>query len=487
MTEQLPAPYKNYEVASAIPKSDALICSKYMASLKENKILTIGITRVKKTKERNEHGELVTVHKAEIYPSEIYELIGGDKNSLYKELTLIAANMHGRSILLEDNEGGFESRSSIPKAKYEQGVFTIYFDTDFLPMVNVSKNYTPLTMSVLTYLSSNASFRLYELLKQKLYKIKKTGQPSVKVRYDIYEFRFLIGLANIEEEGVKRVIDRWKEEGKSIDWEYLYEKVCIEKKYKVYTKLRLDVIIPAQKELKEVSDIRFEFEAIMGKYNKVRFIEFEVFPNTPSEAIIYQSDIVRKVNAYTGDDFEVEDGLEVVADYENDGQTNQPDYRFVDTKAISGQVEYPEVMFPSLYKDFVGHNGITNQDINVLLQRSGYNEEKIRRAFAYVDKLPNVRNYMGYLSDFVEKEYGEPVEVVEGSAEKATAYKEIHTEAHSDDVKERVWQKMTEREDFVLFEQSTGITKEMLEIAYPDIQERITMFTDWVLSNKKRI
>ena len=148
-------------------------------------------------------------------------------------------------MFLEDGNGNFKAFSIIPNAEYVDGIFTIKFNNELKSHVlGLEKNYTSLELSVMTDFKKNSSFRLYEGLKKEAYKIPKGEGCYTQAEYNISELRFIIGLANSDDQMVKNAMATM---GRVIDWDKLYEKLDKkDKKYEEWRDFQRRVIKPAQ-------------------------------------------------------------------------------------------------------------------------------------------------------------------------------------------------------------------------------------------------
>ena len=225
--------------------------------------------------------------EARLWPGELKRLIG-DPTNIYKTLKKVSKTMTGHTMFIEDGKGNFKAFAVVNNADYQDGVFTIEFNKNLREHVlGLEKNYTSLELAVLTRFKKNSSFRIYELLKSRIYKSRAgVNDGRVDVEYNISELRFMIGLANGDDPGVKNAMAAM---GNNIDWDVLYSK--LEKKdhkYETWFDFQRYVIKPAQEELAEKSNIRFEYEGIR-KGRKMGHILFGIYPNTPRNPdVIYE-------------------------------------------------------------------------------------------------------------------------------------------------------------------------------------------------------
>ena len=396
-------------------KSNEMISAKYKSTLLENQVMAIALTRIEEN-----HNDINEPLEARLYPGELKKLVSDDAH-IYRDLKALAKTITGHTMFLEDGKGNFKAFSVVPNADYQDGVFIIKFNHVLKEhLLGLDKNFTTLELSMMTNFKRNSSFRIYELLKKDLFRSRPSiNNGRVDVEYNLFEFRFLIGIANSDNIHVQNRIKTMS----NIDWEELYR--ILEKngskrdiKYKTTDKLQKDCIKPAQEELKNKSDIRFEYELIrIGRpYKK---IVFHIYPNKPKN----------------------EEEIEVRKNYIEKISKNNRQYEIPHDLNIETQ---------KLYEEYVGHNELDKEDIDLLLKTATYNVEDVKKAIIYTDKQEEVNNYMGYIVRCIQNRYfdNEVIAVIEGSAKQAEVINNLRKEAHSEDTKKRVWEATKKKEDF---------------------------------------
>ena len=114
----------------------------------------------------------------------------------------------------------------------------------------------------------------------------------MQVEYNISELRFIIGLANSDDQAVKNAMANM---GKNIDWDELFEKLDKkDKKYEEWRDFQRRILKPAQEELKEKSDIRFEYKGIR-EGRKTKKLLFTIYRNIPKNPEIINKNQKRRV------------------------------------------------------------------------------------------------------------------------------------------------------------------------------------------------
>ncbi len=434
----------------SLQKSNSLVSAKYKSSLIENQIMAVALTRIEVNA-----SDFNAPIEAKLWPGELKRLIG-DPTNIYKTLKKVSKTMTGHTMFIEDGKGNFKAFAVVNNAEYQDGVFTIEFNKNLREhILGLEKNYTSLELAVLTRFKKNSSFRIYELLKSHIYKSRPgVNNGRVDVEYNISELRFMIGLANGDDPGVKNALAAM---GNNIEWDVLYTKLAKkDRKYETWFDFQRYVIKPAQVELEEKSNLRFEYEGIR-EGRKMGRIRFYIYPNTPRNPdIIYERKEFLEQNARANRQLELPRDL--------------------------------QKFFP-IYEAYVGHNGLTAEDIDVLLQTSEYNGELVIDTIRQADEQPNLDNYMGWMISCIRRGGYTQVNVVEGSSEKAQKLKELDSAVHSDETKQRVWNMTKKKDDFDEFlaymEDVREITFDMLEEIYEPgmaVQEYI----EWKKTGKKK-
>lgn len=367
----------------SVRKSNDFISAKYKSTLLENQVMAIALTRIEVNAK-----SIDSPLEARLYPGELKKLVS-DPAHIYRDLKKLSKTITGHTMFLEDGKGNFKAFSVVTNADYIDGIFTIKFNNELKSHVlGLEKNYTNMELAVMTDFKKNTSFRLYEVLKKEAYKISKSSKTScVQVEYNISELRFIIGLANSDNPIVKNAMANM---GKIIDWDKLFDKLDKkEKKYEEWRDFQRRVIKPAQEELREKSDIYFEYEGIR-EGRKTKRIIFTIYNNVPNNASIINE---RK--------------------------------KLLDSNSVSNrQLEMPMDIYPEFYKEFVGHNHLDKEDITLLINKAQGDIEKVRKAINLADKQDNLINYMGWLIRCIEENYIQ-VETISGSVEMADRTKEI--------------------------------------------------------------
>ena len=401
-----------------IQKSNELIVSKQNTSLTENILVSIGLSRMR----LSESGDVV----ANIYPMELIKIMGltpGDDN-LYTKLKKTAKSITSHPVVVENDKGDFMAFNLIKTAIYEKGVFTIVFHELSKPLItNLTGKFTTMNLLTLSRFKSNYTFRLYEILLKDAYRIPTSPNGYVEVTYNISELRFMISVANVEEERVRKELARYNK-ADDIDWDRLYELTTVKKEER-WGNFKERVIEKARKEMEEKADICFEarYEREGRNY---KYVTFRIFFNKPSKPIEDYGAKERLLFAQEGHQYDLD-----------------------------------EVNHPKLFEEFLGHNGLTSMDLKELLRQAGQDEERVIRSIRMADEQEEIRNYVGWIVGCIRNNYEKPRHVVEGSAEKAAVYDEIREAVEKTNMdpqfQKSLWEKIKGKADFGDFIASLGM------------------------------
>lgn len=380
MNEMKITPLEN----SKIYKSNIFISAKYKSTLIENKITGIALSRIQMKHLKDSSDYEVS---AELYPGELKRLLKADTN-LYKILKTTSKRMTNKTMLIEDGKGNFKTFAMITNADYVNGVFKITFNKELRPLIsNLKGPYTELEERVFLSLNSNHAYRLYELLKKEMYRTnRKMIDGHIEVEYNISELKFMIGICDIDNKNIQSLRAQM---GNNIDYDKLFDK--LPKSEQTYSHSSSDfirrVIIPAQKELLEKSNIKFDYEPIKTKGKKVGSIKFYIYMENINAASLGLK------AAFIDDEIDIPEILcdEQTIDVYDDSQefrNNSDDDNII---CINDEVY-------DLYDEFIGFHNLTKEDIDILMKYANGNIQRIKDAIYYVSEKSHVESsFMGYV------------------------------------------------------------------------------------------
>ena len=219
---------KNYLVT----KANTLITANYDLSLQEQKLILTLASMVQPTDEEFKEYEFKI--------KDFMELLGIETQTKYTEIPKITKELMKKVFEIKEGKDIIQL-SWLSSARYKtgEGLVILKFDSSLKPyMLQLKELYTSYKLENILSLKSKYSLRLFELLKSNEYK----------------------KIWNIELEELKKLLG------------------ATEKSYSVYQNVKNRIIIKAQKELREKTDICFDFEEIKTG-RKVTSIKFFIKGN----------------------------------------------------------------------------------------------------------------------------------------------------------------------------------------------------------------
>ena len=219
---------KNYLVT----KANTLITANYDLSLQEQKLILTLASMVQPTDEEFKEYEFKI--------KDFMELLGIETQTKYTEIPKITKELMKKVFEIKEGKDIIQL-SWLSSARYKtgEGLVILKFDSSLKPyMLQLKELYTSYKLENILSLKSKYSLRLFELLKSNEYK----------------------KIWNIELEELKKLLG------------------ATEKSYSIYQNVKNRIILKAQKELKEKTDICFDFEEIKTG-RKVTSIKFSIKSN----------------------------------------------------------------------------------------------------------------------------------------------------------------------------------------------------------------
>lgn len=342
-------------------KSNFLISAKYRSTLLENKLLMLGLANIKK----NDQGELVTEMRASYLRQMIQD---GKKNgSFYDQLYDTSLRMTSRQFVIQD-ENGFDIFHLTPRAKYEKGngIFTIYWEKgleQYLYMVK--KNYTNLSIGTFMKFKSVFSFRLYEILKSKMYVPKYYDKDVAvndffKIEMSIAELKLDMGAVDASEPNVQRILTPKNYYGEQPDYEKAVS-IAKSKNYEGWHQFKTCCLDKGIAEINEKTDIDVSYDTIRsGRGGKVTDVIFYVS----------KTDTPKKQKELSEDE--------------------KMDFYYSVADIIDERLKL--------------------KDLSAIAEASGYDMKKIKRAYEYAKSSPTDKdNLVGYLIAAIKGGYGDKV------------------------------------------------------------------------------
>ncbi|WP_373899736.1 replication initiation protein (plasmid) [Haloimpatiens sp. FM7315] len=222
---------KNYIVT----KANTLITANYNLSLQEQKLILTLASMVQP--------QDVDFKEYMFKIKDFMVILGVDTKTKYTEIPRITKELMKKVFEIREGKDILQL-SWLSSARYKagEGLVILKFDSSLKPyMLQLKKLYTSYKLDNILSLKSKYSLRLFEILKSNQF--KKCWE------IDLEELRKLLG--------------------------------AYEKSYSIYQNVKNRIILQAKKELKEKTDISFDFEEIKTG-RKVTSIKFYIKPNKKS-------------------------------------------------------------------------------------------------------------------------------------------------------------------------------------------------------------
>ena len=335
-----------------LKKSNFLISSVYRASLLENKVLALALTKVR----LSDQGRPV----ATLRTKEIKEVLHVTGNAMGTYLKDVATSLAGRTMFIESADGSFKCMSLVGVVSYESGSGTmeIKFEPEIKDYIyDLKANFTMLNIPMMLSFRSGWSYRLYELLSSRAYhsKYDKETGNVFHIKYGVSEIKLHLGTVQIKDDKGKINRDIQRElEKKEIDYDYIVNELVHEKlkSFDKWCDFKRRVLDVAVNEINEKSDISVKYDLMRsGRGGKIYGIDFEVTKKDRNVEPTVEEEVP------TPDDVELDDLIDKVMD-------------IIDEKIKISQAK-------ALLK-------VANYDIN-----------KIEYAYELACKQENIRNLIG--------------------------------------------------------------------------------------------
>lgn len=360
-----------------ISKSNILISGKYRASLQTNRITYMNNLKL----QTGNYTEDPVTHElcVQLYPNEITRMMNQEKGgSIYQALDGVARQLLGTYIGVTDEDNNrFRYINLITESIYENGVLTTKYNPHMKNyLLNLKQNFTKLPRDLMMSWPSTASYRLYELMKQRAYYPKNftgTRTGCFTVTYDVYELRLLLGVVNSNLESVRRILDGTNPPD--------YKKACLaspEKIYEDWTSFRRRVIQKAVEEINgnEKSDIEINFKPLKKSHGEVYAVEFYIQ--------------LKNMNNTREDSLQEYDSTQTKTNTRSD---------------ISSQEKFLiQLESMNILKDY----NIKPEEIVTICEAANYDLKRIETAEHILQTQSKIDNVVGWIIAAIKNEYNEP-------------------------------------------------------------------------------
>lgn len=365
-----------------LKKSNFLISSVYRASLLENKVLALALTKVKLSEGRP---------VATLKTKEIKQVLHVTGNAMGTYLKDVATSLAGRTIFIESPDGSFKCMSLVGVVNYQSGSGTmeIKFEPEIKDYIyDLKANFTMLNIPMMLSFRSGWSYRLYELLVSRAYhsKYDKETGNVFHIKYSVSELKLHLGTVQIKDDKGKINRDIQREmEKKEVDYDYIVNELVHEKlkSFDKWSDFKRRVLDVAVNEINEKSDIHVEYELMRsGRGGKIYGIDFEV---TRKDNVVEPT---QKLEVLTPSDAEIDDMTDMVMD-------------IIDEKIKISQAK-------------------------ALLKAADYDISRIEYAYELAKKQDEIHNLIGWLTAAIRDGYEDaPIHKVKGySADETVEFDE---------------------------------------------------------------
>lgn len=345
-----------------IARSNNLITARYKATLTENKMTVLALTRSK----QDEHGR----HFAEFRAQELKQIMGHHNGSFYQQLKDTAQKMQNRQLAIEDVENKrFRYMSVIDTAEFSNGKFRVSFNLDLNSYIDDLKgNFTKMNLGILVDFTSTYAYRLYEILKTQEYQIDRHADEDGEycIYYTVAELKVAVGCVDTSTQAVREEMLK-----KNPDYDKIVDVLAEEKHFEKWYDFKKNVLDVAEQQINEKSDLHIRYELLRsGRGGKVQGVSIYISRNPE----------YREKRGRSGD-IKINDNISVVGENEN--------IRDRINEIIAYMPEY-EVSPP---------------EARVFLEKANYNVRRVKDAYNYVLTKRNVNNFVSYMIDAIQNGY----------------------------------------------------------------------------------
>lgn len=226
---------------NCVAKANTLIEKSYKLSAREQKLILILASTIKRSDKK--------FNEVSFKIADIAERMGLAGNKVYEDIKQITKNLATRLIELSYYKDGKVveeiQMTWLASARYTHrtGTVQVEFSQRLMPyLLELGGQFTMYKLGNVVQLKSSYSIRLYEIL-------KRWESLKGEASYSIKELKHMLGLDP--------------------------------QQYPLYANFKARVILVAQKELAEKTDIRFEFEEMKLEGRAVSHIKFTISQNVP--------------------------------------------------------------------------------------------------------------------------------------------------------------------------------------------------------------
>jgi plasmid replication initiation protein len=358
----------NYNVT----KSNKLIEAKYKLSQNEQKIILMLSSLIQPNDKDFKSYTFMA--------KDIFKFLGIASENNHDDLRKILTKLVEKSIYIKKDKGYIVlSWLSSVESFYDKGTIKLCFDPTLKPyLLHLKNRFTTYKLDNIIKLDSIYAIRLYELLKQ----YEKLKERLFKVE----DLRYILGLTNDE--------------------------------YKNYFDFKKNIILVAQKELKNKSDIYFEFEDIKSGKSIIE-IKFIIFKN---ESYVYEDIDIPKLLDENMVNNEIQ-GLEYKREVEQ-VFVELDNSKYEHKKSKEKELDIHEII--DILPEKERKNSLL-KDLRTWSKEKGFNY--VIRNVKYANKnIKNIKDYGSYLFHALINDYGIKIEEEENIQKEIEKSKKIEKE-----------------------------------------------------------
>ncbi|MCX4361594.1 MAG: replication initiation protein [Mucispirillum schaedleri] len=334
------------EESKSVIKSNKLILARFKMTTYEQKIILLCISKIKRNAKKTGTDKFNNNLFFALEAKEISDFLNVNPRTLYKDLDLISNKLMRYEIEIRDDEKKFfEKIRPFPYSKYEAGKFYLRIEQSMEEyLLELKDRFTMYDINNIRRLKSNYSLRIYEIL--------KSYEWVNEYVFNIEEFKQIIGVSIVKDGKIEND---------------LYNRYYDFKKY---------VLLVAQKELTDNTDISFTFEEIR-KGRKVDKIKFYITANKK----------------------------------ENEGKQSSKFKKSKEEKKRQKQNE-SNVDMDDLVDQLreIIKEPLKTKEYKSILQAADNNIKLIEQKYQIAQKQKKIDNLVGWLIAAIQEEYTEPVE-----------------------------------------------------------------------------
>ena len=376
-------------------KSNALINGKYRASLMDQKILNIVLSKLEKRQfeDRGESEGLVCTLSA----AELKNMLNVEGGSFYTQLKKSAVNLVGYVMgYSDDSLKAFTYLTIVTYASYQDGIFTVIVNGKLREEVNRKTQFTMLDLPTMLAYKSVYALRLHEVLLSKCYRKKRAGvskytkkepdKGKYKIEISVSELKLSLGCINSDEKKVKAILS----DSANPDYDAAVE-AASEKAFKRFAEFKrkvIDVAVSGINEADNGTTVSYEMNKA-GYGGKVYSLTFYV-----------------ELGAYKNKDKDIK--------YKNIKDKDVIDGKLIECKDVTDSKCNQEISEEDAFEIYYEVKSLIEEeislnDIKAICKAADYDMEKIKNAYNIAQGSGNISNLVGFLIKAIKDGYSKPV------------------------------------------------------------------------------